>query len=117
MYLAFPVSVRVNLRASEVCQALIETHVQGANREVKKAVEAYWAGKISADELTKAASEVKKYNWTNLKARGVDFVPRSVSPNRFDLHRPSMKHALRLLLIAATSRSTITFLITPQPSM
>ncbi|KAL5527364.1 hypothetical protein ACEPAG_6155 [Sanghuangporus baumii] len=47
----------------------------GANREVKKAVEAYWAGKISADDLTKAASEVKKYNWTNLKARGVDFVP------------------------------------------
>ncbi|KAH8113229.1 cobalamin-independent methionine synthase [Phellopilus nigrolimitatus] len=47
----------------------------GANREVKKAVEAYWAGKISADELTKAASEVKKYNWTNLKARGVDFIP------------------------------------------
>lgn len=47
----------------------------GANREVKKAVEAYWAGKISADELTKAALEVKKYNWTNLKARGVDFIP------------------------------------------
>ncbi|KAL5488076.1 MET6 [Sanghuangporus weigelae] len=47
----------------------------GANREVKKAVEAYWAGKISADDLTKAASEVKKYNWTNLKARGVDLVP------------------------------------------
>ena len=48
----------------------------GANREVKKAVEAYWAGKITADELTKAASEVKKYNWTNLKSRGVDFIPR-----------------------------------------
>ncbi|KAF9569315.1 cobalamin-independent methionine synthase [Agrocybe pediades] len=47
----------------------------GANREVKKAVEAYWAGKISADDLTKAAAEVKKASWTNVKAKGVDFVP------------------------------------------
>jgi len=48
----------------------------GANREVKKAVEAYWAGKISADELTKAAAEVKKESWTSVKAHGVDFIPR-----------------------------------------
>jgi 5-methyltetrahydropteroyltriglutamate--homocysteine methyltransferase len=43
---------------------------------VKKAVEAYWAGKISADALTKAAAEVKKASWTNVKAHEVDFVPR-----------------------------------------
>ena len=48
----------------------------GANREVKKAVEAYWAGKISAEDLTKAAADVKKTSWTSIKARGVDFVPR-----------------------------------------
>ncbi len=48
----------------------------GANREVKKAVEAYWAGKISADDLTKAAADVKKTSWTSVKAKGVDFVPR-----------------------------------------
>ncbi|OAX44551.1 cobalamin-independent methionine synthase [Rhizopogon vinicolor AM-OR11-026] len=47
----------------------------GANREVKKAVEAYWAGKISADDLTKAAAEVKKSSWTNIKDRGVDLIP------------------------------------------
>ncbi|KAF8812550.1 cobalamin-independent methionine synthase [Phlegmacium glaucopus] len=47
----------------------------GANREVKKAVEAYWAGKISADELTKAAAEVKNASWTSVKSKGVDFVP------------------------------------------
>lgn len=50
----------------------------GANREVKKAVEAYWAGKLSADELTKAALDVKKYNWSKLKEQGVDFIPRFV---------------------------------------
>lgn len=45
---------------------------------MKKAVEAYWAGKISADDLTKAAAEVKKASWTTVKAKGVDFVPRFV---------------------------------------
>ncbi|KAH9951644.1 cobalamin-independent methionine synthase [Amylocystis lapponica] len=47
----------------------------GANREVKKAVEAYWAGKLSADELTKAAANVRKITWTSLKERGVDLIP------------------------------------------
>jgi hypothetical protein len=49
---------------------------EGANREVKKAVEAYWAGKISADDLTRAAAEVKKTSWTSVKSRGVDYIPR-----------------------------------------
>lgn len=48
----------------------------GANREVKKAVEAYWAGKITAEELTKAAADVRKASWTSVKAKGVDYVPR-----------------------------------------
>ena len=51
----------------------------GANREVKKAVEGYWAGKISADDLTKVALEVKKTNWNSLKERGVELIPRFVS--------------------------------------
>jgi 5-methyltetrahydropteroyltriglutamate--homocysteine methyltransferase len=48
----------------------------GANREVKKAVEAYWAGTITADQLTQAAADVKKSNWTSLKNKGVDYIPR-----------------------------------------
>ena len=48
---------------------------------MKKAVEAYWAGKISADELTKAAAEVKKTSWTSLKERGVDLIPRYAGRN------------------------------------
>ena len=59
---------------SEVEHRLINH--EGANREVKKAVEAYWAGKISADDLTRAAAEVKKTSWTSVKARGVDYIPR-----------------------------------------
>lgn len=51
----------------------------GANREVKKAVEAYWAGKLSAEELLKAAADVRKTSWTSLKERGVDSIPSYVS--------------------------------------
>ncbi|KAI0307283.1 cobalamin-independent methionine synthase [Multifurca ochricompacta] len=43
----------------------------GASREVKKAVEAYWAGKFTADQLTQTAADVKKSNWTSLKEKGV----------------------------------------------
>ena len=45
---------------------------------MKKAVEAYWAGKITADELTKVAADVKRASWTSVKAQGVDFIPRCV---------------------------------------
>ncbi|KAF8663377.1 hypothetical protein AX16_000952 [Volvariella volvacea WC 439] len=47
----------------------------GANREIKKAVEAYWAGKLSAEELTKAAAAIKLDSWNRVKSQGVDFIP------------------------------------------
>ncbi|CCA66537.1 probable MET6-methionine synthase [Serendipita indica DSM 11827] len=47
----------------------------GKNREVKKAVEAYWAGKSSAEELQKVAAETRKWNWTSIKEQGVDLIP------------------------------------------
>ncbi|KAJ1308475.1 hypothetical protein OPQ81_004179 [Rhizoctonia solani] len=47
----------------------------GEFREVKKAVEAYWAGKISADDLQKAAADVRKASWSSLKAQGVTHIP------------------------------------------
>ena len=64
---------------SHILYLAIKHHLiscEGANREVKKAVEAYWAGKISADDLTRAAAEVKKTSWTSVKSRGVDYIPR-----------------------------------------
>ncbi|EGO02181.1 hypothetical protein SERLA73DRAFT_104534 [Serpula lacrymans var. lacrymans S7.3] len=61
----------------------------GANREVKKAVEAYWAGKLSAEELTKAAAEVKKTSWTSVKAKGVDLV----SSGEFSLYDHVLDHS------------------------
>ncbi|KAL4076078.1 cobalamin-independent synthase [Scleroderma citrinum] len=47
----------------------------GAHREIKKAVEAYWAGKLSIEDLNKAATEVKKASWTSLQKHKVDLIP------------------------------------------
>jgi 5-methyltetrahydropteroyltriglutamate--homocysteine methyltransferase len=47
----------------------------GANRELKKAVESYWKGAISADELQKAASEIKTKNWQTQKTAGISIIP------------------------------------------
>ncbi|KAI9574719.1 cobalamin-independent synthase [Boletus coccyginus] len=47
----------------------------GANREVKKAIEAYWAGKISAADLQEVALNVRKTSWTSLKNHKVDSIP------------------------------------------
>ncbi|GAA5892966.1 hypothetical protein JCM5296_003394 [Sporobolomyces johnsonii] len=47
----------------------------GAKREVKKATEAYWAGKISAEDLQKVAKEQRIARWQLIKDAGVDVVP------------------------------------------
>ncbi|MBU6338773.1 MAG: 5-methyltetrahydropteroyltriglutamate--homocysteine S-methyltransferase [Rickettsiales bacterium] len=47
----------------------------GANRELKKAIESYWKGAISIDELKKVASEIKTKNWQSQKAAGIHFIP------------------------------------------
>ncbi|MEE1062413.1 MAG: 5-methyltetrahydropteroyltriglutamate--homocysteine S-methyltransferase [Paludibacteraceae bacterium] len=47
----------------------------GANRELKKAEEAYWAGKVSKEELLKTAAEIRKSNWNLQKEAGIDLIP------------------------------------------
>ncbi|KDN36488.1 cobalamin-independent methionine synthase [Tilletiaria anomala UBC 951] len=47
----------------------------GPQREVKKALEAYWADKISVDELLKIAKEQRLLTYETIKSQGVDFVP------------------------------------------
>jgi 5-methyltetrahydropteroyltriglutamate--homocysteine methyltransferase len=43
---------------------------------VKKAVEAYWAGKLSSDDLAKVAADTKQASWTSVKSKNVDSIPR-----------------------------------------
>ena len=47
----------------------------GPFRELKKANEAYWAKKISAEELLKAAKEIREANWKTQKDAGIDLIP------------------------------------------
>ncbi|WP_281226990.1 5-methyltetrahydropteroyltriglutamate--homocysteine S-methyltransferase [Flavobacterium aquiphilum] len=47
----------------------------GDNRELKKANELYWAGKISAEELLAAAATIRKQNWQLQAEKGIDLIP------------------------------------------
>lgn len=47
----------------------------GAFRELKKANEAYWAKKISADELLQAGLKIREGNWKTQKDAGIDLIP------------------------------------------
>ncbi len=47
----------------------------GAFRELKKANEAYWAKKISADELLQAGQKIREGNWKTQQDAGIDLIP------------------------------------------
>lgn len=46
----------------------------GPNRELKKATEAYWNGKITVDELLKVGKDLRAQNWKLQKDAGVDII-------------------------------------------
>lgn len=42
---------------------------------MKKALEAYWGGKIAVDELNKVGKEQRLLTYETIKSQGVDVVP------------------------------------------
>ncbi|WP_406134910.1 5-methyltetrahydropteroyltriglutamate--homocysteine S-methyltransferase [Streptomyces sp. NBC_01089] len=48
---------------------------QGPNRELKKAVEGYWKGRVSADGLRETAAALRRSNWQSLADTGIQEVP------------------------------------------
>lgn len=48
---------------------------QGRNRELKKAVEGYWKGGVTADALRETAAELRRTNWRQLADAGIHEVP------------------------------------------
>jgi 5-methyltetrahydropteroyltriglutamate--homocysteine methyltransferase len=54
----------------------------GEKRELKKALESYWAQKISSEDLHRTASEIRKRNWLYQKNNGIDLI----SINDFSLY-------------------------------
>ena len=58
----------------------MQTHILGyprigSNRELKKACEQYWAGKISINELVEAGKSISEQNWKLQQEAGIDLIP------------------------------------------
>ncbi|HWK06704.1 MAG TPA: 5-methyltetrahydropteroyltriglutamate--homocysteine S-methyltransferase [Puia sp.] len=47
----------------------------GSNRELKKANEQFWQGKITQQQLSHAGKEIRKSNWRLQQAAGIDWIP------------------------------------------
>ena len=47
----------------------------GSRRELKKASEQYWAGKISGTQLMSTGKNIRLQNWTLQKEEGIDLIP------------------------------------------
>ena len=48
---------------------------QGKGRELKKAIEGYWKGRVDADALRTTATELRRTNWRQLADAGIHEVP------------------------------------------
>ncbi|MGW1146104.1 5-methyltetrahydropteroyltriglutamate--homocysteine S-methyltransferase [Streptomyces sp. NPDC002454] len=48
---------------------------QGRHRELKKAIEGHWKGRVTADSLRATAAELRAAHWRALAAAGIDEVP------------------------------------------
>ncbi|MFD4632376.1 5-methyltetrahydropteroyltriglutamate--homocysteine S-methyltransferase [Streptomyces sp. NPDC058284] len=48
---------------------------QGRDRELKKAIEGYWKGRVTADALAATAAGLRRSNWRELADAGIDEVP------------------------------------------
>ncbi|MBB1244153.1 5-methyltetrahydropteroyltriglutamate--homocysteine S-methyltransferase [Streptomyces durbertensis] len=48
---------------------------QGPNRELKKAIEGYWKGRVTAEALRATAVELRAARWRRLAESGIDEVP------------------------------------------
>ncbi|QKW17932.1 5-methyltetrahydropteroyltriglutamate--homocysteine S-methyltransferase [Kitasatospora sp. NA04385] len=48
---------------------------QGGNRELKKAIEGYWKGAVTAEALLATAADLRRSNWKQLAEAGVQEVP------------------------------------------
>merc|ERR1712093_831565 len=68
-----PIIHRIIFRMSQ--SAVLGFPRIGALREVKKAVESYWGDKSSAEDLQKAAKEVRLAKYKTIKDAGVDVIP------------------------------------------
>jgi 5-methyltetrahydropteroyltriglutamate--homocysteine methyltransferase len=64
----------------------------GPHRELKRAIEGYWAGRISRADLDSVAADLRRETWAALSAAGLDSVP----VNTFSLYDQMLDTAAML---------------------
>ena len=64
----------------------------GSRRELKRANEKFWSGKINRDELQKVAQKLRRENWQTQKDAGIDLIPS----NDFSLYDQVLDTTLML---------------------
>ncbi|EAQ78588.1 5-methyltetrahydropteroyltriglutamate--homocysteine S-methyltransferase [Blastopirellula marina] len=67
----------------------------GKNRELKRAVESYWAGAASAEQLQQVAAELRAEHWRLQQAAGIESIPS----NDFSLYDQMLDTAVALGVI------------------
>lgn len=77
-------------KMGQIKSAILGFPRMGENRELKKAAESYWSGKISAQELIQTGKNLRKAHWTLLKTHGLDVVPS----NDFSYYDQVLDHAI-----------------------
>lgn len=69
----------------------------GAKRELKTALEQFWKGNISKDDLLKTAADLRKRHWKLQKDKGIDVIPS----NDFSLYDHVLDTAIMVGAIPA----------------
>ncbi|AKT38342.1 5-methyltetrahydropteroyltriglutamate--homocysteine S-methyltransferase [Chondromyces crocatus] len=72
----------------------------GVARELKKALESFWAKKSSAEALEGVASSLRRRHWEAMKSAGIDFVPS----NDFSLYDHVLDAAVMVGAVPARYR-------------
>jgi 5-methyltetrahydropteroyltriglutamate--homocysteine methyltransferase len=76
---------------------------QGADRQLKKAIESYWAGRSDADALLRAAAELRVERLGELRAAGIEEIPS----NDFSLYDHVLDTACMLGAIPARHANAV----------
>ncbi len=61
----------------------------GAQRELKKAVESFWKGALSEEQLQTEAAKIRKTNWQTQRDAGIDIIPS----NDFSFYDQMLDHS------------------------
>ena len=75
----------------------------GSDRALKKACEAYWAGKISTQVLLKTGQNIRALNWELQQNEGISFIPG----NDFSFYDQVLDHSLMFGAIPARYHDVI----------